>query len=804
MKPDLRTNPGGSGGTPGTARETRALLLRTASSRLGAPLALLALLVTLPITARPAAGEFTATVVVPDDEPVVLVGAGETWRWRKGISAPEAGWQTLAEAALGDGWSTGPGAFGYADNDAETAGCGTLLPDMRNGYSTFYVRRTFTLGQAPAADERLWLTMDWDDGFIAWIDGQPAAYAMVDGAPQEPGYLATASGSHESSGGGGSPNAPVTFDLGLADGRLDAGSHVLAIMGLNQARNSSDFILRADLTMGRAPTVVAGTLLGLSRSSEVSLAGTSTLADGVRVTVDNQEAAFDPESGRWSHTTELPAGFNRLLVRAWDAAGVPLVATNVAVVVELASTSVGGELAGNTVWTPDLGIVHVTDTVVVPQGVQLSIAPGVVCLFSPGTNLEIEGGTLEATGSAAQRVYLLPADGASPWGGVVGQGDSAVVTLQNFELCAGYVELLDGATGTLEDGFLHDYVEHSPAIIHTRGSPQAVRLTVRRCHVQRYYEILCQLSLNCFEDCLMEDLAAGGDGIDFDGAVPGSVIRRCTVRHGRFTNIDAIDVGEYSGGQPSRGVLIADSLLYDFQDKGISMGVQVEVAVTNCFIHHVDAGLAVKDRSTATVHQSTVTASQSGIHAYNKANGAALDGGGAITEAANNIFWGNAASVLLENGSTLVAHHNNFEGLPVAGEGNVSLDPVFLDAGALDCRLAPGSPLRGHGVDGADLGAVFPVGAAMAPSHPQIERIEVTSSQVVLHFWADPERAYSLFASDQSAGGEWTHVTNVYPLPLPTRLSVPVELRADHHRYYRLGVSSYDRLVAGILGPGFR
>lgn len=419
---------------------------------------------------------------------------------------------------------------------------------------------------------------------------------------------------------------------------------------------------------------------------------------------------------------------------------------------------------------------------IVPPGVTLRIEPGVVCLFGRGAGISVDGGRLEVNGTSDEPVCFLPADGGTVWSGITGDGPGSVLDLRHFEICAGYVELLDGANGTLDDGFLHDYVEHSPAIIHTRGSPNPVSLVVRRCHVLRYYEILCQLSLNRLEDSLMEHMAAGGDGIDFDGAKPGSLIRRCTVRHGPSTNIDAIDIGEYSSGESSRGVTIADCLLYDFVDKGVSMGVQVDVAVTNCFIHHVDTGLAVKDRSTATVRHTTITASQSGIHAYNKADGSAPDGGGFITEAVNNIFWGNAASLLLENGSALAAHHSDFEGMAVRGEGNMALDPAFVDTVALDCRLSPDSPLRGRGANGENPGAAFPVGAPMALSHPLIDSIDVAGTQVVLHFRADPERVYSLFASEHPAAGAWTLITDVFPLPLPARLSAAADLDPSRSR----------------------
>lgn len=86
-------------------------------------------------------GEFTAVVEAPGEQAMALVQAEDVWQYRKGTSAPEAGWQTVADAALGEGWESGAGAFGYADDPAETAGCATLLPDMRNGYPTSCIPR---------------------------------------------------------------------------------------------------------------------------------------------------------------------------------------------------------------------------------------------------------------------------------------------------------------------------------------------------------------------------------------------------------------------------------------------------------------------------------------------------------------------------------------------------------------------------------------------------------------------------------------------------------------------------------------
>jgi hypothetical protein len=72
-----------------------------------------------------------------------LVNHTDTWRYYKGTNAPQTNWQTVSEAALDATWGVGNGGFGYADNTSETNNCQTLLPDMRNGYTTLYIRRTF-------------------------------------------------------------------------------------------------------------------------------------------------------------------------------------------------------------------------------------------------------------------------------------------------------------------------------------------------------------------------------------------------------------------------------------------------------------------------------------------------------------------------------------------------------------------------------------------------------------------------------------------------------------------------------------
>ncbi|HUR44530.1 MAG TPA: hypothetical protein VMZ27_01545 [Candidatus Saccharimonadales bacterium] len=181
-----------------------------------------------------------------------LVNHGDAWRYHKGTNSPQANWKTVSDATLDATWGTGNGGLGYADNAPETANCQTLLTDMDGRYSTLYIRRQFQVTTPPDPSAHLLLRMDWDDGFIAWLDGNHLTNGVITGAPAEPVYTAVASGNHESSLGNAG-NAATFYDLGPIGSRLAVGTHTLAIMGLNVTIGSSDFVLIPDLSVGVPP-----------------------------------------------------------------------------------------------------------------------------------------------------------------------------------------------------------------------------------------------------------------------------------------------------------------------------------------------------------------------------------------------------------------------------------------------------------------------------------------------------------------------------------------------------------------------
>jgi hypothetical protein len=741
--------------------------------------------------------------------PISLAEHADLWRWHKGTNAPVTGWQTIPDADLGPEWGNGPGGFGYSDDTAqETNECRTILSDMRGStatnYSTVYIRKTFFVTNDPPSGAHLHLTMDYDDAFVAYLDGVEVARSTnVPGASgTEPSNGAAATSTHESSRGTSTPiNPPGLYDLGPAAGRLATGSHVLAILGLNaNPGTSGDFILIADLSVsGAAITdVVSGPLLSIVRSSSVVLSGTNTIPGATRVGINGDDAAFNPTAGKWSQTVNLVPGVNQLFIAALDDHGHLLRATNHLVISETNSTSLGGLSGTNTVWTRAMGSIYVTNTILVPAGGRLVIEPGTVVLMLAGSSIRATNAALAVSGTVEAPILFAPSDASSTWGGLLASGTNGQMTLQHVETVAGCAQTMTGATSLLEDCYFHDYLTSDPAIVYANGARMT---TVRRCHIARCYETHYVASLMVVEDCLNEHMSYTGgpnsDGIDLDQCLPGGIIRRTTVRRGAQPNIDAVDVGDRSSG-----ILVEDCLFNNMSDKGVSIGENSQnIKVRNCVMFQCDSGVSVKDSSTAELHDITVHDCDFGFRLYEKNAGA---GGGRVTNAFNNILWGNKTTLALDGLSSLVLNYSDLQGTNWAGVGNVTTDPLFLNPATRDYRLSPSSPAQANGLEGTAMGASYPVGGI--PGQPlALEVISDGSNHLALAWADDADNEEEVRIERSTDTATWQVVGSVAP-NLTTFLDAGASV--DTKYYYRVqakngsGISPYSNLASGARRAG--
>lgn len=258
-----------------------------------------------------------------------LLPLGATWRYYKGTteaSTPTSAWRApdFADGA----WLSGPAPFRY-----NVGSGGTVLSDMRNGYTTVFLRTTFNVARA-ADVERLSIRTHIDDGFAIWINGvEGPRFNVADG---EPARQWTAAG---------------TINLTWVTNAVDAapflrdGVNVIAVQLFNSTLTSSDIHLNMaidSVTDRIAPTIVSvnptpGSVeelrsITVNFSEPVSgvaatdflvnnVPATSVSGTGATYTFAFPQPAFGPVDIRWEEghqITDLATPPNAFVSTGWS------------------------------------------------------------------------------------------------------------------------------------------------------------------------------------------------------------------------------------------------------------------------------------------------------------------------------------------------------------------------------------------------------------------------------------------------------------------------------------------------------
>ena len=145
--------------------------------------------------------------------------------------------------------------------------------------------------------------------------------------------------------------------------------------------------------------VVSGQFFTLVTSSSVPITGTNTIPGSTRVLINGDGTAINPVTGAWSVNQTLKPGINRLFLSAANSSGAVLFSTNLNVISAPTTTQVSVSTAGNTTWSPALGVIEVTANTFVPPGLTLNILPGTVVLLRPNVSIEATNASITATGT---------------------------------------------------------------------------------------------------------------------------------------------------------------------------------------------------------------------------------------------------------------------------------------------------------------------------------------------------------------------------------------------------------------------
>lgn len=163
------------------------------------------------------------------------------WRYRVNESASPNGWNTVG--FNDSGWLLGNGGFGYGDNDDITVTSNCL---------SVSVRKVFTITNKNDIAAAL-LHVDYDDAFIAWINGVEIARSSgLSGANVQ--WDTPSNTDREAVMYSGGVPQPFYLNNSQLQSILLQGENVLAVEVHNTSTSSSDLSLRPYLSFGISST----------------------------------------------------------------------------------------------------------------------------------------------------------------------------------------------------------------------------------------------------------------------------------------------------------------------------------------------------------------------------------------------------------------------------------------------------------------------------------------------------------------------------------------------------------------------
>ncbi|MBN1675507.1 MAG: lamin tail domain-containing protein, partial [Kiritimatiellae bacterium] len=192
-----------------------------------------------------------------------------------------------AAAYTDSGWQDGNAPLGYA-NPGEYPELDTEVDygdNPANKPITTYLRKRFTLGAEPANVTSLTLNANYDDGFVAYLNGQEVARS----ASMPGGTVAydTAAASHTAAG-------YETFNLNAQTGKLVQGLNVLAVELHQAGATSSDLFIDLELlysaVQGHPPAAPSGLAATAASASRIDLRWTDNSHNETGFRVDRRKS----------------------------------------------------------------------------------------------------------------------------------------------------------------------------------------------------------------------------------------------------------------------------------------------------------------------------------------------------------------------------------------------------------------------------------------------------------------------------------------------------------------------------------
>jgi hypothetical protein len=169
-----------------------------------------------------------------------IIPRGTEWQYLVPTAEPGNSWKYPGFNA--SSWKTGKSGFGYGDNDDSTV--------LKNIISVF-IRKEFNITNLIEIGE-LVMSIDYDDGFIAYINGKEIARSNLGSGFTVPFNQVTGTLTREATMY--NKGFPENYYIRVPSAFLVEGTNVIAIQGHNSGSTSDDLSLIPMLTIGRNVT----------------------------------------------------------------------------------------------------------------------------------------------------------------------------------------------------------------------------------------------------------------------------------------------------------------------------------------------------------------------------------------------------------------------------------------------------------------------------------------------------------------------------------------------------------------------
>jgi len=644
-----------------------------------------------------------------------IVSTGDTWSFFRGTEAPSAPDHAWVQNNFNDAvWESGPSGFGFGDNDDAT-----ILNDMRNNYVAVYLRKEFLMSSF-APDAVVELVMDYDDGFVAYLNGQEVARQHIANGPVT--YETTAS-SHEAGN-------PESYVLGTVAEILIDGMNVLAIEGHNISKTSSDFSLIPTLRIASDTAKNGDTWI--VETQTVTLRGHTTASQASAVSIDGITADVNPEDGTWAADVTLAPGLNTLFVDALTPASEVVDSGTVEIIYVPPTHHASGQLTEDVTWSE---AILVEDTVTVPAAHVLTIEPGTVVLIGENAGINVFG-QLMANGTESQPIHLTHYDDGTTWERLM------FVDAEDSRLTYCKIEYAD-CEGDHKSYYDNDCNADTP--LPKRNYREAIvvlasHVDIEHCIFQHLpddssspegdaiavisddtdhpgdataFIIGCQFlsigqgvhtrfSYVLVEDCYFTDHHGDNDDVDLYGeSIPAPLIKNnlfLNPAHDDMINptrCSAVIVGNIIAGCDDHGIVLRDKCS--------------PILINNLIYDCSSAGIAVQNQCNALLINNTIYDCARGIRFFDHTGRwgppyCLFPGSGSAT-LVNCIIWDCPTPILLtdspytgDRGSHATVLHCNIEGGQGSasvssnstltwGAGNMNANPQFADPGTGDFHL---------------------------------------------------------------------------------------------------------------------